>query len=1146
MRSIVELLGYLRLKNASLSLDGDALKCSAPQGVLTKDLREELAVRKQEIVAFLQASRQPSGLREQNIAVVDRSGPLPLSFAQQRLWFLNQLDPQSAVYNIGIPLRMIGLLDVPALERSLAEIVMRHEDLRTTFVEIDGAPRAVISDGTGWSLAKIDARHLLDDGPGSELRQRATASWQELFDITRGPLFRAELLIVAPDNHLLVLTMHHLISDGWSMGVLLAELAELYRAYATGREPSLPPLTIQYVDFAAWQRKWLESGELDRQLPYWKKQLAGSPPVLGFPADHRRLSVDAARGCRAKLVIPMPLVKALEQLSQSHGVTLFMTLLAAFKVLLARYSGQDDIVLGSLSANRSRAELNPLIGFFVNNLVLRTDLSGNPSFIELLGRVRDVTLGAYEHQDVPFDKLVQVLRPERSLDHSPLFQVMFTLQNFRLDDLVLPHVVTTVLEPEMETARFDLTVEVYPRHGELWAYFDYNADLYQPETIAGIQQHYLEILHAVAEDATRKIGAISLLSDAERRKLLIEWNRTDAPIPAGVCFQQRFEEHACRTPARVAVIAGDCSLTYGELEKRANQIAEHLRARGAGPEKLVALCLKRSADLVAAMLGVAKSGAAYVPLDPAYPKGRISNILEDAAPLVVLTTRDLIPLLPQGPLASARQIICLDEIAPDPSGGSKTYLTDTYLADTSDQRAQENLAYVIFTSGSTGRPKGVQITHRSLVNFLESMRAEPGFTADDVLLAVTTPSFDIAALELLLPLYSGATVCIALEPGDPASLLADLARYRPTVMQATPATWKLLIAAGWKGDPELKILCGGEALDPDLARSLLVRSGSLWNMYGPTETTIWSAVLRVEHAGAATVPVGRPIRNTGFYVLDALGQPAPLGVAGELWIGGEGVARGYLNRPELTSERFIPSPFSHRNSSSRLYRTGDMVRYRADGTLDFLGRMDHQVKFRGFRIELGEIENALRDCDGILDAVTLLREDNGDKRLIGYIACGENEPPANSSLRDRLRAVLPEYMVPASFVSLKQLPRLPNGKLDRAALPAPERDAAANQLAFTPPASTLQQTIAAIFCNLLNIERVGLDDNFFDLGAHSLQIVKAHAELNQKKIDTKIALISFFQYPTIRSLAAFIEQGSRKEPAGSLSSAESISQVRAL
>jgi amino acid adenylation domain-containing protein len=1080
MRSILELFVHLRSVNVSLSLEGDVLKCSAPRGVLTAELRQELANRKPEIVAFLRSSQNSRRNSEPEIPRVDRSRPLPLSFAQQRLWFLNQLDPDSAVNNIGIALRMKGPLSVPAVERALAEIVSRHEDLRTSFVRVNGVPHAVIGDGKNFALQVIDAKQLADGGVNSELYRYASQLTFQPFDLSHGPLFRAHLLTIASDDHILALTMHHIISDGWSVGVVVREFSELYPAFAEGRQPSLPPLAIQYVDFAAWQRAWLESGELDRQLPYWKKQLAGAPPAVGFPPDHRRHGANMFRGCRSRLQIPSSLTAALEQLSQRHGVTLFMTLLAAFNLLLARYSGQEDIVVGSPSANRNRAELHPLIGFFVNNLVLRTDLSGNPTFAELLGRVREVTLGAFEHQDVPFDTLVHSMHAERSLEHSPLFQVMFILQNFPLEDLDLAGLKTTPLEPEVEHARFDLTVEVFPRRGELCAYFDYNADMYEPDTIARIQRHYLSILQAVCANPNQQIYSIPLLSASERQQLIVDWNRTAAEIPP-ICFHQRFEAHAIATPDRLAVMANGGSLTYAELDQRANRIAEELRALGAGPETLVAVCIARSTDLVAALLAVAKSGAAYVPLDPGYP----------AHP--------------------------------------------------------DNLAYVIFTSGSTGKPKGVQITHRALVNFLEGMCREPGFDCNDVLLAVTTVSFDIAALELLLPLYVGAAVCIAIEPGNPAHLLADFDRYRPTVMQGTPATWKLLIATGWKGDPHLKILCGGEALDTDLARSLLVRSQSLWNMYGPTETTIWSAVLPIEQVGWTAIPVGRPMQNTSFYVFDKLGEPTPFGVAGELWIGGEGLSRGYLNRPDLTADRFMFKSFPEQTEAGpgvRLYRTGDLVRYRQDGTLDFLGRMDHQVKLRGFRIELGEIETALRSYPGMLDAVTLLRESNDDKRLVAYLVFSGGTAPAVATLRDHLRATLPDYMVPSAFVFLPELPRLPNGKLDRNALPQPEQQPDADGLEFSAAGTSLQQAISAAFCAVLQVDKVGVDQNFFDLGAHSLQIVRVHEELSQR-IAAKVPLISFFQYPTIRTLATFIEQQSPDESYGA-TSASMHRQVRAI
>ena len=579
--------------------------CAAPPGVLDAALKAELLRQKPAIMAFLRASQHSVRAHEPMLARVDRSGPLPLSFAQQRLWFLYQLDPESTVYNIGAALEVTGPLDLPALEKTLRMIIHRHENLRTSFLQVDGMPRTRIEEDVQWSLRVIDARHLATDDARPELLRNAASLIREHLDIAHAPLFRASVLTVAPENHILVFTLHHIIFDGWSIGVFGQEMTELYRAYSSGDSPALAPLTLQYVDFAAWQRKWLEAGELDRQLAYWKKQLAGSPPVITFPPDHRRPAAELFRGARSKLVVSEELTSALEATGQRHGVTLFMILLAAFKVLLARYTGLEDIVVGSPSASRTRTELYQMMGFFVNNLVLRTDLSGNPSFSDLLTRVREVTLRAYEHQDVPFDQLVQALRPERSLDHSPLFQTMFIMQNFPVEQLTLPGLEAKPIELEMDTARFDLTLEAFPRKGRLEVFFDYNSDLYNATTIIRLQQHYLAVLRAVVSDANIKLAEIPLLSDRERDKLLHEWNRTEHPLPAESCFHQQFEKYAWAAPDRVALKAGDASITYGELDKKANRIAAALRAKGAGPEKLVAIFEERGIDLVAAMLGVA-------------------------------------------------------------------------------------------------------------------------------------------------------------------------------------------------------------------------------------------------------------------------------------------------------------------------------------------------------------------------------------------------------------------------------------------------------------------------------------------------------------------------------------------------------------
>ncbi len=1107
MREVIQLLGRLRAEGVSIALDGDSLKCAAPAGVLTPELRAELTKHKPEIVDFLRSSTNKTLSKESMLAPVDRKGPLPLSYAQQRLWFLCQLDPDSPVYNIPIAVTLTGRLNVDALQRSLGQIIRRNENLRTSFAQENGIPRVIISEEVDWSLQRIDAREIAKGGD-AELIPYTSRLSQERIEITHAPLLRVQLLTTGDDTHVLLLTVHHIVFDGWSMGLFVRELEELYRAYSSGAAPNLSPLKLQYTDFAVWQRKWLESGVLQQQLAYWKEQLAGAPPVVNFPTDRRRPQVEMFRGVRRKMVISPGLLRELESLSHRQGVTLFMTLLACFNVLLSRYTGLADVVVGSPSAGRSRSELSDVMGFFVNNLVLRTDLSGNPAFLTLLARVRGVTLQAYEHQDVPFDQLVQALRPERSPDHSPLFQTMFILQNFPIGRIEMPGLTLQPMELEYGSARFDLTVEIFPKDGALDVYFDYNSDLYDDATMAQVQAHYQTILESVVSDPTQNVDEIRLLSNAETEDLLFAQNQTEADTRGDLCFHHWFEEIAQTNRDKVALMVDSEGITYGQLNERASQIAAALQSRGAGPDQLVGVFLPRGADMVAALLGVVKSGAAYIPLDPVYPKGRIENILEDARPVAVITLSALLDNLPE----IAAHVLCLDREEDLPERN------ETFIP--SAPASQQNLAYVIFTSGSTGRPKGVQIGHRALLNFFEAMREEPGMTENDVLLAVTTVSFDIAGLELLLPLYVGATVCIAQQPGDPMELLRDLDRYRPTIMQATPSTWKLLLASEWMGDQNLKILCGGEALEVPLAEALLVRCDQLWNMYGPTETTIWSAVYRVQQLGADSIPVGRPIRNTTFYVLDRMKQPVPKGVIGELWIGGEGLARGYLNRPDLTEERFVPCPWAAAGET-RMYRTGDLVRYRDDGTLDFYGRADYQVKLRGFRIELGEIDNALARIQNVTSAVTLLSEDSGEKRLVAYIESAD-EDLAQSAIRDRLRESLPEYMIPASYVFLKKLPRLPNGKLDRSTLPKPEL-AKREDGSFTAPADGIQQIVAQVFQEVLQVDRVGADENFFDLGAHSLQMVRVRAVLNQR-IEKPISLVSLFQYPNVRALSGFIER----------------------
>jgi amino acid adenylation domain-containing protein len=1115
MSNAAELLTRLRAIGVQLTLEGDVLRLNAPKGALTPALQQELKASKPELLELLRTMQRNNG---QGMAApmprVTRQPFMPLSFAQQRLWFLQQMDPESVAYNLFYVIRMQGDLDADILERSLKRIILRHEGLRTCFVQRDGSPYTVIVDSYDW---KID-RSALHRREGETLEAAVTRFIQQValkpFDLAAGPLLRAYLLEVNPRDFAFVFSIHHIVSDGWSAGVLVQELAENYRAFRLNESPRTADLTVQYIDYTVWQRAWLSPDMLERQTKFWRGQLEGAPAVVIFPPDHERLPQGQEQAKRAKLIFPAELTAQLEAFSRAHNVTLFMTMLSAFMLLLSRHSGLKDVVVGSPSANRSRVELNELIGFFVNNLVLRAEVEDGISFLDLLRRIRESTLGAYEHQDVPFDHLVRELQTDRSPDHSPFFQTMFILQNSPIEELKLPGLTVSPLEIDAAAARFDLTAEIYPFRKELHVHFDYRSDLYDEETIAELLQSYRHVLEFVTAHPETPIESVPLCSVESKAQLLQKGNPSFVTMPAGSLLLDALDRFAMETPEKTAVRAGSESLTFAQLNERAENLAHRLKRMGAAPGKLIPVCLHRSTKLLTTLLAVLKTGAAYVPLDPIYPKHRIDGILEDVKPNVLVTESDLLPLLEE-----YRQHCLVLDANPDTANSDSS---DSAEYISLDLPTPDNLAYVIFTSGSTGKPKGVEISHGALSNFLESMRHAPGFTSKDSILAVTTVSFDIAGLELFLPIYAGGEVIIALASGDLPTLLEDLEREKPTVMQATPALWQMLVSGGWQGDPALTALCGGEALTPGLATALLSRVKALWNMYGPTETTIWSSALQVMSADGASVPLGGPIRNTTFYVLDPHQQPVPFGVAGELYIGGDGVARGYFHRPELTAQRFVTPSFGQ---GERFYRTGDLVRRRRDNTLEFLGRADFQVKLRGFRIELGEIEYAIRQQPEVSECVVLLREDiGGQKELIAYVVPRPGESLTYVRLRQRLRERIPEYMIPAGVVFLDAFPRLPNGKLDRSKLPAPQLEKSSPEEPVDDRiANPTEAVIAKIFRELLHAERIGVDQRFFDLGAHSLLLVKAHDKL-RKELDPSLRLVSFFQYPSIAALAAYIDK----------------------
>ncbi|MDZ8064929.1 MAG: amino acid adenylation domain-containing protein [Nostoc sp. DedQUE08] len=1073
---------------------------------------------------------------------------IPLSYAQQRLWFLDQLESNSALYSIVIGLRLVGTLNLAALEQSLKEIIDRHEALRTNFVTVDGKPTQIIQTQTNWTVTVIDLQHLptlvLSEAVGAasasaEVTEQKTVAQKlleqraiEPFDLAHDPLMRATLVMLSPTEQWLLVCMHHVVSDGWSIGVFVQELQALYNTYSQG-QPSLRdatrtpllPLPIQYADFSIWQRQWLQGEVLQNHLSYWQQQLANAPTFLPLPTDRPRPPVQTFNGSYHVFTLSVELTQKLLQLSQQQGVTSFMTLLAAYNTLLYRYTGQEDILVGTPIANRDRTELEGLIGFFVNTLVMRTDLAGNPSFNELLPRLREMALSAYAHQDLPFEMLVEALQPERDLSHTPLFQVMFVLLNAPMSEIELTGLSVSGLPIGITTAKFDLTLTIENTPNGLFGWWEYNTDLFDSSTIERITGHFLTLLEAIVANPSERISQLPILTASEQQQLLVEWNDTQVDYPQDKCIHQLFEEQVERTPDAIAVVFENQQLTYQELNTRANQLAHYLQSLGVRADALVGICVERSLEMVVGLLGILKAGGTYVPLDPEYPQERLRFILEDAQVSVLLSQHHLVEKLPE----CQAQLVNLD--------------TDWQLIS---QLAQENalvqltvgianaqasnLAYVIYTSGSTGQPKGVQISHKSVSNFLSAMQQRPGITKQDTLLAITTIAFDIAALEIFLPITVGACLVIASRDVtlDGRELFDLLVKSQATIMQATPATWRLLLDSNYQFS-DLKILCGGEALPWDLVNQLLAKSASLWNLYGPTEATIWSSVSQLE-SNESLISIGRPIDNTQIYILDQNLQPVPVGVPGELHIGGAGLARGYFNRPELTQEKFIPNPFSGGRGQGagsrereRLYKTGDLARYLPDGKIEYLGRIDNQVKIRGFRIELGEIEAVLGQHPNVQASCVIAREDiRDDKRLVAYIVPEPQVTLTISELRSVLKEKLPDYMLPSAIVILESLPLTPNGKIDRRALPAPKPSSELSDK-YVAPRTPVEEILALIWQQVLKVELVGRHDNFFELGGHSLLATQLISRVrNSLKIE--LPLRSLFAAPTIAQLAPSIQQ----------------------
>ncbi len=1049
----------------------------------------------------------------------ESADPLPLSFAQQRLWFLDQLEPNNPFYNIPIGAQLEGPLNVEALRLSFNEIVRYHETLRTSFEVVNGQPTQVVHPPYAPELPVVDLRELELAQREAEARRLSEAEALQPFDLAADQLFRITLVSLAEESHLLLLTMHHIISDGWSKNVLVKDLASLYEAYSQGNASPLPELPIQYADYTLWQREQLQGEALEEQLEYWKQQLGDASEVLELPADHPRPATRSYEGTRLGFAFSSELTEALKELSRSEGVTLFMLLTAAFQTLLHRYSQQQQITIGTPVAGRTRTEVEPLIGFFVNTLVLRTDFSGDPSFAELLQRVKTVALGAYAHQEVPFEKLVEELEVERSLSHTPLFQTMLVLENnpasaFNLSDLGL-----TIIGGSNRSSIFDLTLYMGEEPQGLTGAWEYSTELFEEATIRRMMDHLERLLESVVAEPEQRVSRLPLLSKAEREQLLVGLNQTARVYEERACVHQLIAEQAARQPQTVAVSCGAEQLTYGELNEQANQLAHYLRGLGVGPETIVGVCLERSVKLVVTLLGIWKAGGAYLPLDPEYPAERLSYMVINSGAPVLIREREAQEQFSE---LAVRQLVLTEE---------QEAIERCESRDPESEVGLENLAYVIYTSGSTGQPKGVMVQHGNLLNFLLSMREEPGLSDADRLVAVTTFSFDIAGLELWLPLLVGGHLWVAeaWRTADPVALRELLRSTGATVMQATPVSWRMLLDAGWRGEPGFKVLCGGEALSGTLAAELLGQSETVWNLYGPTETTIWSTRQAVgelagELARLSVTPLGRGLANTQVYVLDQTGEVLPAGVAGELYLGGAGVARGYLGRAGLTAERFVPDPYGA--AGDRLYRTGDLVRWTSRGQLEFIGRRDEQIKLRGFRIELGEIETALKKCSGVRQAIALVRKiTDFDQRLVAYVVPDPATDISIRALREQLQGRLPEYMMPAEFLLLDELPLTPNGKIDRRALAALEHSTSSDK-PFEAPRTPVEEMLAGIWAELLRVERVGVHDNFFELGGHSLlatQLVSRVREVFQ----TEISLRSLFEQGTLADLGQKIEAALR-------------------
>jgi amino acid adenylation domain-containing protein len=1115
-----ELLGVARVgrNDHFFELGGHSLTAVQLIARLRQSLGVDLGLRtlfdRPTLAACAQAVAGVGAKARGRIPRADRSGALPLSLAQQRLWLLDQINPQAATaYHMPGALRLSGPLDLDALQRALDRIVARHESLRTSFDNVNGAVlQRIANEDVGFTLIRHDLSALHGHEQRAALQQHGLDEAATHFDLAAGPLVRARLLRLGEQEHELLITQHHIVSDGWSIGVLLGELRTLYAAFSQDQADPLPPLALQYADYAAWQRDWLQGERLQSQTAYWREHLGGAPALLELPADRARPAMPTHGAGRQAVVLPEDVVRGLRGLAQHHGTTLFMTLLAGWGALLSRLSGQADLVVGVPIANRAQEALEPLIGFFVNTLPLRLQPVGSSDVAQWLAQVRATTLAAFEHQDVPFDQIVDAVQPTRSTSHAPLCQVLFSMNPARRqDDTEVGGTRIRGVECVPTSISFDLVLDLQESDDGVAGSLTYATDLFDATTMARLASQFVTLLRGMLEPS-RTLARLPLLDARQREQILEGFNRVDECLPDRRFVHQRFEAHAENHPEAIALMFEGEGMSYGELDRRANQVAHRLLDLGVQTDDRVAVCVDRGFGLIVSLLGILKSGAAYVPLDPAYPADRLAFMLEDCAPRALLTQSGYAPRLaaPGVPClcmdADAHQFAIQPVHAPDARRAAIT---------------PEQLAYVIYTSGSTGRPKGVMNTHGGLRNLVEGQSRWFGIGPRSRVLQFVSMSFDVSLSDIAMTLCQGATLVMAsandLLPGEP---LLQVMRSNAVTHVAFPVAVLAALPQDADLGPLEVLIAGGDAMPPALAEHWSSRH-RMFNAYGPTEAAVCTALHLCEGPQGASVSIGRPLFGTRMFILDANGELLPPGVAGELHIGGAQVARGYLHRPELSAERFVPDPFDA-NPGARLYRTGDLARWLADGRIEFLGRNDHQVKIRGFRIEPGEIEARLMQCDGVAEALVVVREDKpGDKRLVAYVRSDARvEALSVTSLRSELAASLAEHMLPKAYVVLPTFPLTPNGKVDRAALPAPRvHDDTAGHVA---PRNATEKHLCAIWCDLLQAERIGVHDNFFEVGGHSLLLVQLHREIDVAW-PQRLQIADYFKSPTVAALAARLD-----------------------